>query len=186
MSLNYLGTDDAKNKQRQQIAWQQNGQNQIDAKRNSAEEFRIFVTRLQGGSHSLTSAFQSFRRGGGGGKTATTTRGGISLKDFTAVLQVARVPLSDSQIAEVFALLDRDNSGDISFDEMVAFCQGKQPMTLKLFGDWQKQNGLDRAEKKHAAASKLHTISSPEALKLALQRSFNQQTSSVRGFLLFR
>jgi len=172
-----LGHDHAKNRQQSQIAWQQNGQNQIDARRDAADEFRNFVKRLQGGSHALTSAFQTFKRGK---KTAR----GITEKDFKAVLRVARVPLSDEQIKQLFKLLDDNDSGDISFDEMVKFCQGKQPMTLKLFGDWQKQNGLARAEQKNLAAAKLHEISSSDALTKALKKSFEQQTSSVRCFSL--
>jgi hypothetical protein len=190
MTLQLGSIDHFRVAQQNQIAWQQNGQNQIDAQRDAAEEFRVFVKRLQGGSHTLNQAFQSFRRKrakassstGGNGNSA---RGGgpkspgISLRDFKSVLLAAHVPLSDAQMGQVFAVLDKDSSGDITLDEMVLFCEGKQEGSLELFGDWQKQNGLERAALKEAAARKLHQVDSADALTEILKKHFAQQTNAV-------
>ena len=179
------GSDHFRVAQRNQIAWQQNGQNQIDAQRDVTEELRVFMKRLQGGSHTLNQAFQSFRRKRA--KAASSARGGtrvgssgITLRDFKSVLSAAHVPLSDAQMTQVFAVLDKDSSGDISLDEMVLFCEGKlEAGALELFGDWQKQNGLDRAAQKEAAARKLHQVDSADALSAILKKQFQQQTNAV-------
>ena len=169
-----LGSDHATNVQQQHIAWQQNAQEGIDASRDPSDEFRNFVHRRQNGSHSLTTAFRAVRWGRATGR-------GISRSDFKAVLRTAHVPLNEKQINELFNALDSNNNDNISFDEMVAFVNGKEPMTIKLFGDWQRDNMLSKAAAKALSNRRLHKVETSQQLQKELTKYFTQQTNSVRN-----